>query len=778
MMRRAALPIVAALAISAAACSGGGDAVMVLVVTAAGTPPPVTALNVAITLPAGPSSSNIYTRSDGQAIVFPTTLAAQLPSNATGDLKIEVTALGASGATVATAQVVSTTVAPGDRPTIYVGLTCGGGVCTGGTGGGSGTDGGADAGAGLLCGNGRIDPGEECDIAIAPGAPGACPTTCDDGVSCTTDVVYGSGCQLYCKHPLITGVNPSDGCCPGTTTHATDPDCSPTCGNNIVDPGETCDTGIPPGQPGACPTSSECTSTDPCTVTELVSPATCQAICMHYQWTYPQGGDGCCPPGATWAVDSDCLQKCGDGVVGNGEACDVGITPPLPGSCPQSCNDNKDNTTDFLSGSGCTVSCAHTTITAPISGDGWCPSGATHATDTDCPPSCGDGVVEPGEACDSAAVGAGACPTSCPPSPAVCLNTAMTGTTSDCTAACVSTPITTCSPQSDGCCPAGCTAATDPDCSATCGDGKVQTGESCDVAIPRGSPGACPVACDDGNPCTTDLLLSQGTCAALCVHLPVTAFVPGDGCCPPGGTLALDADCPAVCGDGVVDPPVETCDKAIAGSCPTGCSPGVNDCTRVTLQGSPSTCSSLCVATPITACVSNDKCCPAGCTALTDSDCQSICGDGVVEAPELCDRAITAGMPGACARTCDDGDACTTDVTSGSIQDCTRGCTHFAIVACRDNDGCCPAGCDFSNDSDCAPKCGDGHVGAGETCDPPSTCPTTCPDDGDPCTVEQLVGDPLSCNSACRHVPITTCSTTGADHCCPTGCTSATDSDC
>jgi hypothetical protein len=69
-------------------------------------------------------------------------------------------------------------------------------------------------------------------------------------------------------------------------------------------------------------------------------------------------------------------------------------------------------------------------------------------------------------------------------------------------------------------------------------------------------------------------------------------------------------------------------------------------------------------------------------------------------------------------------------------------------------------------------------MGAGETCDPPSTCPTTCPDDGDPCTTETLVGNPLTCNAACRHVPITTCSTAASDHCCPTGCTSATDSDC
>jgi hypothetical protein len=781
-MRRVNLSTVAALAsivFLAGACHSSGDAVMVVVVTASGTPPSVSSLDVTITGPAG-TSSNIYTRPGGGAIAFPTTLAAELPPNATGNVRVAVTALGATGSMVATAPVESALVDPGGRPTVYVTLDCGGSPCKEGEGS---ADGGTDTGVSPRCGNGHIDPGEQCDIGIAPGDPGACPTTCDDGVSCTKDITMGSGCQLSCAHVAITGLNPNDGCCPPIATHATDPDCSPNCGDGTVQPGETCDTAIAPGLPGACPTSGECTSTDPCAVTLLVSAGTCQAVCMHYQFTALQGGDGCCPPGATYAADTDCPASCGDGVVetNQGETCDVGIAAPGAGSCPTSCKDPHAGAcqTSFLTGTGCAVGCFQASITAPISGDGCCPPGATRATDSDCPGSCGDGIVDPGEACDNGAVGPGACPQSCSASPSACVQTTLTGSAAACTATCVSKAITTCSPQSDGCCPAGCTSATDPDCSTTCGDGKVQANETCDVAIPARGPGACPTACDDGNSCTTDLLLSSGTCDAACVHLPVTAFIAGDGCCPPGGDLDLDADCAAVCGDGVVEPPVETCDKGIAGSCPAPTDrPAADKCTTLTLQGSPSICTSLWVATPITACLSGDGCCPAGCTAATDGDCPGICGDRVVEANEQCDRAITAGMPGACARSCNDGDACTTDIASGSIQDCTRGCTHLAVVACLDDDGCCPAGCTAATDSDCAPLCGDGHVGAGETCDPPSTCPTTCPDDGDPCTREVLVGNPLTCNAACRHDPITTCSTAAADHCCPTGCTSATDSDC
>jgi hypothetical protein len=155
-----------------------------------------------------------------------------------------------------------------------------------------------------------------------------------------------------------------------------------------------------------------------------------------------------------------------------------------------------------------------------------------------------------------------------------------------------------------------------------------------------------------------------------------------------------------------------------------------------------------------------------------------ICGDGVVETGEACDRAITAGLPGACPASCDDGNACTVDLTAGSVSDCTRSCTHAAVTACLTGDGCCPAGCTVATDHDCAASCNDGQVEAGETCDPPSTCPTTCPDDGDPCTLDQLVGDPEQCNAACRHVPITTCSGTHSDGCCPSGCSSGNDTDC
>jgi cysteine-rich repeat protein len=266
-------------------------------------------------------------------------------------------------------------------------------------------------------------------------------------------------------------------------------------------------------------------------------------------------GDEQCDDGNE--IDDDfcnaCALTCGDGVVDDEEECDSGITSG-EGACPEDCNDGNACTTDQLTGEDCLRACSHGAITATDPGDGCCPSGADINTDSDCPAGCGNGVVEPGETCDTAITAGmpGACPTSCDDGIACTTDTLFIPDTGDCGAVCQYVEITAAGPA-DGCCPAGASNATDGDCPATCGDGDVDSGELCDTAIADGNPGACPAVCNDGDACTVDALISAGTCSAVCIGPEITGPVNGDGCCPEVGNANIDDDCAPDCGNGVVE---------------------------------------------------------------------------------------------------------------------------------------------------------------------------------------------------------------------------------
>jgi cysteine-rich repeat protein len=263
----------------------------------------------------------------------------------------------------------------------------------------------------------------------------------------------------------------------------------------------------------------------------------------------------------------------------------------------------------------------------------------------------------------------------------------------------------------------GCSA----DCQLECGDGAVTGDEACDTGIETGD-GACPTeeTCADEDPCTTGVVSGAG-CAATCEFATTTAPIDDDECCPAGQDATTDNDCDAVCGNGVVEDPEETCDTAIEagdpGACPTACDDG-ELCTTDVLEGG-DTCQADCVETPITEIGLDDECCPEGGTPETDPDCLDSCGDGEVEDPETCDIAIAQGDPGACPTACDDGDVCTSDtlVNAGT---CFDDCVEAPIPPGAD-DGCCPAGSDLGDDPDCPPACGDGVITPPETCDDDNT---------------------------------------------------------
>jgi hypothetical protein len=233
---------------------------------------------------------------------------------------------------------------------------------------------------------------------------------------------------------------------------------------------------------------------------------------------------------------------------------------------------------------------------------------------------------------------------------------------------------------------------------------------------------------------------------------------------PPVGTDA-QTSIPASCGNSVVETG-EECDPP--GTCPATCAN--QGCTRFVLQGSASQCNARCVeAGKITACASGDSCCADGCFATNDAECAAKCDNGMKEGSETCDPLATCptGCPamgcqlrklvnvGTCAAACVDDRKQTTCVSS---------------------DGCCPAGCDSTNDGDCPARCGNSVLENGETCDPVSQCNArrmACASDRN--VIRAPSGDAASCTFVCGETA-RACGPSDGE--CPNGCDSGRDGDC
>ncbi|HET8938239.1 MAG TPA: hypothetical protein VFN67_32570 [Polyangiales bacterium] len=241
------------------------------------------------------------------------------------------------------------------------------------------------------CGDGRKNGKEKCDNAIPAGQPDACPTTCPTSEACMKFELVGEGCIKECKATPITAVGEADGCCPKGADATSDKDCGAVCGNNVTEPGETCDPA------SSCPVCSSVA--DKCLMVNTTGSAqTCNALCSITPLSTCVGGDGCCPMGCDSKNDGDCSTSCNNNTVDAKETCD-GTGDK---ACPANCDDKLPCTTDYMTGSAanCNVTCSHVPVTEAKSGDSCCPPGASANSDSDCQAACGNSKVEPGEDCD------------------------------------------------------------------------------------------------------------------------------------------------------------------------------------------------------------------------------------------------------------------------------------------------------------------------------------------------------------------------------------------
>lgn len=348
---------------------------------------------------------------------------------------------------------------------------------------------------------------------------------------------------------------------------------------------------------------------------------------------------------------------------------------------------------------------------------------------------CGNGRVEPVEACDG--------PGSCTAPGAVCV---PPGTVDACTCqnTCGTVPGIQPGERCDGtelgdatclsqgfaggtlACAADCTFDVSGCLLSVCGDGLVSGGERCDPGgIGDADPDLAGHNCNEEGFAGGNLICGPGCDLVVEPHCSLTVV---RGChlaeeCPSGETCV--GGC-YDCGNGFLDPGEEcdagsdnsdTAPDACRRDCRLAhCGDGAIDtgeaCDDGAENGDDRPCTSTC----------HDATCGDGlvCSAAT-------CRSGPADGPEQCDDANT--VPGDVCGTEAGGPCARANCGNGAIdpgEECDDGNT-------RNGDTC---------DANCTrPRCGNGVVGAGESCDDATACCVGCQaatcDDTDPCTTSR-----------------------------------------
>ncbi len=375
-----------------------------------------------------------------------------------------------------------------------------------------------------ICGNGAVDPGENCatcpqDVPCGPGeecAGGVCQPICGNGTvdpgedcaTCPQDVPCGPGeacaggvCQAICGNGVV---DPGEDCatCPqdvscGPGLECAGGVCQPICGNGVVDPGENCAT---------------CPQDVPCGPGEECAGGVCQPICGNGEGDPGETCANCpldvpCPPGEQ-CIGDECVPFCGNGTADPGENC---LNCPEDVACPPD-NICVDGICDRLCGNGSVdpgEDCASCPEDAP------CPPGV-ECVDGICAPFCGNDVPDPGEHCEN-----------CP---------------------------------EDVRCPLG-TECIFGLCEPLCGNGQPNPGEDC-------------ANCPEDVPCAPGEQCVHNACEPICGNGSVD---PGENCetCPQdvtcrAGEECAEGTCKALCGNGVPDPGEDCANCAVDVACPLG----------------------------------------------------------------------------------------------------------------------------------------------------------------------------------------------------------------
>lgn len=260
-------------------------------------------------------------------------------------------------------------------------------------------------------------------------------------------------------------------------------------------------------------------------------------------------------------------------------------------------------------------------------------------------------------------------------------------------------------------------------------------------------------SCDDGEACTTSDVCTAGTCSGAPLACnddnPCTTDVckPGVGCTYPPVVGEIGCDDGDACteGDGCVEGSCLGAAKACTddNACTTdGCDPA-SGCTFVALTdapGAPAPC------TDDDACTDGDACAKGVCKSGSATNCD----DGNLCTLDGCDAfAGCTHLPtqNACCTgktsICDDGDPCTTDNCDPSTGGCSKS-DNTAVCddgnACTQKDTCNKGACLGTTAS-----CDDGSPCTSDACDPKQGCVHTAVADGKPCDD----GDACSKNDAC-----------------------------